>query len=234
MLNHLFDMVHEGRAAFKTYTTGIGAVWRIPVPKDNYIVLTKIIYHPFIDSNSIYDSPNTLYSLQHHQLRLVTSKKYNVFQFRDEFTRAPGGIYHYFGGGQEEQRATYLVYDETLKINISQSVYNPPSGWTVSNFVPPPAISDEPPAPIGYGGASTLFPFSLDVTQTAVNPFSVNILPSGAAVDSISFDQFQSMPVALIDPTGTAAGEWVGVNFPLVDFEYFQIFEPLPNCMRGK
>jgi len=227
--NKLISLVHEGRAAFKTYSTGGGAVWRIPVPKDNYIVLTKIIYHPFVDATR--DDANYKYFM-HHQLRLITTQKQHYFSYRESFqvtdnSLDPGNPI--FNPGAAEQRSVYIPFEETVKINVVNLVPSEPLFW-VGTFGGLPANVDEPIPPIGYG---TVTATMLETNATGLNvaPLSQNILPSNGVL-TVGVDQFIGGNNPLQNPVGLAI--YNGMSFPLIDFEYFQIFEPIPQCMKGK
>ena len=50
---NLIDLIHSGKAKYQTWTAGYTGSFRIPVPKNNYIVITDFTFFNFMDNSSI-------------------------------------------------------------------------------------------------------------------------------------------------------------------------------------
>jgi len=54
---NLIDLISKGKAQYKTWCTGATASSRIPVPKNNYIVITDFHYSHFCDRDPLVTNP---------------------------------------------------------------------------------------------------------------------------------------------------------------------------------
>jgi len=50
---NLIDLIHSGKAKYQTWTAGYTGSFRIPVPKNNYIVITDFTIFNFMDNETV-------------------------------------------------------------------------------------------------------------------------------------------------------------------------------------
>lgn len=239
---HLEKLIFEGKAAFKTYCMGGGNVYRIPCPKENYIVIIGFDWAPFNDypSGDIHIGADILNFIfyQLHQMVVYSSKNKFQWNFRDpvRLTQDPVSLDPtlYQTPGDTKSYDCFMIFDENVRVNISE-ILTDPRAWANVDFGAIPDNVDELSGPmyagtVGTGGANVLRSFQLSAADTAVTPLSFDILPGPAASRAVAADQFETRIIGLNSPNGFANNS--GVNYPLINFQYVQVFEPLPENIR--
>lgn len=236
-------MIFEGRAQFKTWCVGGAAVSRIPVTKGHYIVVTGFDYHPFIDA----PLPSTVNQWQNqafrmctqHQVILYTTKNKFQWNFRDWYSLSQdtvSGVANLMTTpGAPHSQSCYCVFGENVRVNI-RPVGGTPDQWNVLQLAQMPDSSDELPGPlfagtVATGGINSLLEFEFQPNDTDYLPNNDQVPPT-ANVDTNP--QFQSKVGELANPAGIVAVEQSGMNYPLLNFRFVEVFEPLPESLKGR
>lgn len=159
----LEHLVLSSQATVKTHNHGVGGVGCIIVPPGKQIVITQIIWHPFIDvrntellqNNTFLQSGSFL-----HTLKLRNHGKQHAFTFRDTFRTALSSV------DQREFKLQTIFYPEKPivvdtylpfvqgNVDIDVFKFTDFHQWNViANKLPPTTVEPEPA--IGYGNGSS-------------------------------------------------------------------------------
>jgi len=246
---YLEQLIWEGKAAPRTWATGGSGSFRIPVRKNRFIIITDITWHPFV-TQSLSDVSGLQALWRHymlHSLLLYTSHQEHLINYREWFTTTVGVTAPIPLAaavptpGQPLRTNHYLIFDENVRGNILMND-NAPEAWTNLDYTPMPVTSDElnrvygvQNADAGAGASPVLRNFrfgnAFSATPAAIQPAG-EVLTPPAATTAFTFYQFQQMNgMQLGNPTiyGTASHSML---FPLVNFDYVEVFMPLPQHMK--
>lgn len=250
---YLEQLIWQGKAAPRTWATGGGAVSRIPVKKNSCIVIWQIQWNPLNDeqnqSNLTFKQVMSAYNHRMaNSLFLYTSKTKHLFNLRDAFRFVPspdwltdGQLNNITQNTNPYSFPTYLIFDENVRVNISKAD-NAPESWTNADYGAMPDDSDEVNLAQSYGTAignawQTLknFQFAFwGANDSAIYP-TVDQSPLAAVTDQDASYEYQGKTAShqLNNPQfGGNPDVQNGFNFPLVNFSYVEIFEPLPKFMK--
>ena len=152
---HLENLIHEGKALYKTAVLGVGVVSTIVVPDNSYAVITDILYYPYLDNNKPpYGTPEEMMTAPFiNQVWIRSKLGNNHFVFRPSI-----GGWHVNGNVgsypsiDKVQVNTYLIHDGVIKFSLSQ--LDSPSQWLSTDIAPLQDISNEEST--GYGSSSVL------------------------------------------------------------------------------
>lgn len=246
---HLERLIWEGKAAPRTWATGGSGSARIIVPKNRFIVITGITWFPFTDERNIQDPDTYVISKQFsmlHLLNLYSSKVQYLLNFRENFTAfqpqisvAAPNPYITNNPGSPIYKPCYYLFDENVRINVLRNDNSPP-GWSNTDFSAMPDTSDELNINTGVQNASggvvipVMRTFTLGAAPNAyVQPAAdqVPTAPVGAADVVYQYHQIRNAAMGLNNPNAFSVVETNGMNFPLINFDYVEVFYPFPNEM---
>jgi len=235
-------MIFEGRAAFRTWCTGGAAISRVPVALGSYIVIVGFDYAPFIDqelpANSTEWQSQATRERSQHQVIIYSSKNKFQYNFRDWYSLSQdvlSGVPNLMTcPGESFSQKCFMVFDENVRVNI-RPVGSIPDNWNVLQFGAMTDSSDELPGPM-YGGTVGGVPLN-SILEVTFQPNDTTYLPNNDQVPPTPpiadiNPQFQSKVGTLINPFGI--GKQSGMNYPMLKFQYVEVFEKLPQAMRGK
>jgi hypothetical protein len=150
--SNLIDLIERGHAKYKTWVVGATGSSRIPVPKNNYIVITDFQYSHFVDRNfddETFDIAQALKNIVHHVSFKSNQQERIMYTIRSAFRM------EFYEGNNfivpvvpETKFDTYQVHSTDVHIDI----WRLPdfSNWVMSIS----RLSDmtaEQPGPLGYG-----------------------------------------------------------------------------------
>jgi len=246
---HLENLIWQGKARVKTWNIGGAGVSRIPVTKNTFIVITDILWNPFIDER-LQDGGFDVKQLMQiftarclHSLLLYTSKSKHMFNLRDQVNLIPSPNFVIDNGvaalntSRPYNIPTYLIFDENVRVDILKTD-NQPSQWVNSDYSAMPDDSDEINLEEGYMTASSanVLPtlknwHFANAADSAINPNADQTpIPAVLAGDANYQYQGKSEPGrALLNPIAFPQANSTGYSTPLVTFQYVEVFQPLPK-----
>jgi len=243
---HLENLIWQGKAVYRSWATGGGAVFRVPVKKNSFIVIVGITWHPIMPTNRppTFDSTNNDYRIDNTQgLFLYTTKNRWYHNFRANYTlnfnpvdaAAPAIV----TGGTAIRIPCYFIADENVRGNVCR-VRNEPDTWANQDFAPMPPTSDELDIAEGYqtsAGASpssTLKNWNFALAGDAAIYPTADQQPLAAVNDQDAFYEFKNKNanIQMNNPGAMPAADQNGINYPLINFDYVEIFGLLPQEMR--
>ncbi len=228
----LEKLILERRAVVKTHNHGVGGVGTIPNPNNRTIVVTDILYHPFIDNNEVIGGNKlkdlfTNYSAGvMHTLKLESKQNNISWTLRDNFKLFETGGQIFVMPAEPVKIDTFFIAHEDVNVDIMR--FRPIKDWGI-NFGPLQPSSKESPYPSGYGDTSNAqFLISAIFTQFT-DEFGnfVFMSPLGKrAGTSISTPNVQHNFVASHALQLPANREnYNYTDFPLITFQYVEILE---------
>lgn len=233
----LEKLIHEGKAQFRTWTTGLSGYNTIPIPSGNVCVITDIMVFPFAGTNPSEEYPRRLEIIYKNMftLRLQSQKSSNWFNFRgainniwEEDRPDPTGNFAALYGNSE-QLNTYLVHYDDIEVDWFQ--FSPFNNWAVSTDVVPPE-SNEENSPRGYQGVGVAQLFRPDgFTQyvPAANRANPNVLAG-----SQPLRYFQPKGNTLLqEPNPADTFRLDQAQFPLANFGGVLIFDKTTMQTQG-
>jgi hypothetical protein len=223
-------LILEGKAVFKTHNHGASGVGTIPNPNGSTIIVTDIIYSPFIDTNQINVSINEVFaqSAVLHTLKLQAKQKIANWTFKDSFKINVNADGEYFTTPEPPTVLnTFFVATDDIQINIK--AFKTASQFeTVIDFVPDE--TNEIKYPLGYGvtqDLKKLLAVKIFREQDAFSNF-VNISPLGNRYPSY-FNGLQNEKHDFTANNNLNLNEVVpntGYNtFPIITFQYVELLE---------
>lgn len=163
----LEKLVLSGQAEIKTHNHGVGGVGTIVVPPGKQIVITQILWHPFVDTRNSEDQERDVFFNSGafvHTLKLRNKGKKYAFTFRDTFRCAVFGNFN--GRGPKTvfypEAATVIdTYLPSTEGNFDFDImrFNDFRNWGVYSAVLP-ATTLEPQPQEGYGTLATTYNFN--------------------------------------------------------------------------
>lgn len=195
----LEELIHCGKAAYKTFVLGLSGNNVIPVTKGKYIVITDILYYPFTDMPEALDQSNYFDILKksNKQIEFTSSKSKNHYVIRDSLPNA----------ALNTKIDTYLVHISDVTVNICVIPSLTDAAMTLVYGVAP-ITEDNKAAPVGYGGlADVLVSANLVTPNEQYQP--ANNTNSGVAVGA---DYREQLKVNI-----TNATKLINLNNPIYD-----------------
>lgn len=241
----LEDLIHQGRAQYKTWVHGGAAIMRIPVMKNTFSVVIGVTYHPFADIElpaDVFAWNSSFIFQQVHELLIYNSKNAWMMNYRDWYTMQQDSVSAdarmMTAPGKPRHTEVYLVSPEDIRINLRTFTANVPSAWAGFNFAPMPDGTDELSGPMYAGtpstaGINTLQSFQFfanDTVHLPTNDQLQNTIAAGSVPHMNS--QFQEKVFSMTPATAIGAGSQSGMNYPLLSFGLVEVYEPLPSLMN--
>jgi len=242
---YLEQLIWEGKAITRSWAIGGGGVSRIPVTKNTFIIIYGITFHPFLDESrngpTLQDFQEETRRSNIHSLLLYSSKYKWMHNFRTWLSAVTSAADSMTFGmpGVPLHIPCYILFDENVRVNV-QRVNSAPEGWLNPDFNTMPGTSDELASSQGYGfqGSATPqntlrswnFPLAGD---SAVYP-NADQVPLQAANAADATYQFETKGGngTLFNPTTFPAIDQNGMNFPLINFDYVEIFGAIPPQIK--
>ena len=226
-------LILKGKAEYIQFNVGVGGVTTITVPEKCYIVITDIIWTPFLDVEFFSSEESQVLFEQRavKQLQLRSLNKNVNWIFRDSMLIVqdatgdnrsvkldPPTQYHCFHKFTEDVRVDIVVLPGTFN-------------WTVDSFAVMPDGSGEEEQPNGYGtvtggGVSTVQKVTLNPGGTAYYPpgFSrLGLQPAGRDTDQFHTDYQPGFELQNPVTLGT------NQSYPIITFGYVQITQVSEN-----
>jgi hypothetical protein len=150
---NLVELIEKGDAQYKTWTTGATGSARIPVPKNNYIVITDFHYSHFVDRTPDFENPEfdmaaVLKNVVHH-LSFVSYGQNYLYTIRSSFRQQFWEGLNFITPSESDTKYdTYQVHRNDVHIDIWRLIDFENWIMTVSKLSDKTA---EPANPAGYG-----------------------------------------------------------------------------------
>jgi hypothetical protein len=241
MTPELERLVLSNQAVVRTHNHGVGGVGTILVPPGRMIIITQIIWHPFVDINDTVSFKDKTFDFSGsflHTLKLRNKMAKYAFSFRDTFRTAffnsPAKTIFY----PENCKVidTYLPFtDGNVQIGIMKftNFYD----WIVySDTMPTPSL--EPAPAEGYGTPITPTAFRVPQSVSYYGPVPPPYLPEnyfpptkarGLGNNPNGTDEFEgTIPLtnppnyAALPPEPHPANTDVSM-FPMITFTYVEL-----------
>lgn len=214
--------VVKGHAKSETHIHAYGAVSKIIVPANKFIIITDIKLFPFsaIADISQIPSAQTLDNLSTIQLSLFArNKKPNRFTVRNNFQIFTDGLDGFYIKNSETVAFdTYLYYD--TDVYLSHLILPGINGGGGYNFQP--LVNTQlPNPPASYGNSEDVLTDFTDMTGAKYYPCGIDEAGASPGANDVS------QPNTLAD-TGSLLPEPNGIynnNTPLVWMQYFMFNE---------
>jgi len=179
---NLIDLIHSGKGKYANWCTGIAGSQRIPVPRNNYIVITDFTFYNFMDRkvDTLHD-PLEPFARCIHNLKFKSYGNEFVFIHRSNFLiqnsiRNTGQKEFYMPLTNYDKYDTYQVHKTDCHIDI-WNLYD--SLQMVNNFNRLQDVTTEDPGPQGYGTFPGGVPYQNTVVETLLTPFGPQFIPYG-------------------------------------------------------
>lgn len=248
---HLERLIWEGKAAPRTWATGGSGSSRIIVPPGRFIIITGITWFPFLDERNIQDPDSYIIAKPFsmlHLLNLYSSKVQYLLNFRENFTAfqpqinaATPNPYITSTPGTPVYKPCYYIFDENVRVDVVRNDNSPP-GWTNVDFSAMPDSSDELNITTGVQNTAGTVPIPVMknfMMGAAPNSFvqpAANQVPTpavGAADVVYQYHQKDNATMGLNNPVTFTVIESNGMSFPLINFDYVEVFSPMPQNMKS-
>jgi len=154
----LEKLILSGEAIVKVHNHGVSGVGTITVPDGKTIIITQIIWNPFID---VKDTATKNYSIFNesgsflHTLKMRNKQDRHAYTFRDTLKSTPyitdtltGKTSNIFHAERPTVIDTFLKFNGEVQIDVSRG--RDYSRWNVTHGLLP-SVSNEPTAREGYG-----------------------------------------------------------------------------------
>jgi len=182
---HLEKAVLRGWANFKTYSHAYGTFGRLVVPEQSTIIITKIIWHPFINGilsiNGGLTYKDLLETFNEYQLKIDSDKGTMFYHFRNRVHwRVTDPTYvldptsavtndvltkkMIFEPGDPMQIETYIVAKRDVKLTITRNAFNQFN----TNFGVLEPVAAEKNPPDGVNGVAV----SRQIRMRAIPPYT--------------------------------------------------------------
>lgn len=241
----LEELIHCGKAQYKTWVHGSAGSAKIPVRPNSYIIITDINYQGFIYSgrlNNLLDLDEVMLNSV-KQLEIASDKSSNHFVIRDTDYRFDNNDPTLFCAFTRDNFKfdTYLVHTKDIFIRVA--IFPRVSNWVQTNANQPAQANDKP-QPIGFGintaGTLPALPTSItiDLGGNAVPPTDQQYIPlqsDGVTPATITTDgyrnQFRTNYELANAPRATMTGtpNYSQFAYPIVNIGYVQINDVPPR-----
>jgi len=149
---NLVDLIHSGQAQYRTWIIGVSGSSRIPVPKNNYIVITDFHYHHFQDRNPLSVPADRIAEMFRNSVHGLSFRSFGsefTYMIRSGFLRQPdGGVNNEYLPDSEAKYDTYQVHKTDCHVDIWRMT--DPAIWTLNGGKLDNATSEQA-GPLGYG-----------------------------------------------------------------------------------
>jgi len=233
---NLIEKIHRGKAKFQTWATGGTGSTRIPVPKNNYIVIVGFHWSHFSEYDPL-SADDRITQMFNHCLHNLIFRSYGnefLYALRSTFLyQGEAGAETFHPIQNTETFETYQVHKTDCHIDIWR--INEPSIWSISVS----KLSDkttELAGPIGYGtlnntpNQNCLREILFDGVGSQYVPYGEN---QGLPLQAEWREQFRSNITnltALFPPATTSQD---GANtFPILNISYVLVNEPFEMMNR--
>jgi len=236
MLSPLLEsLVLSNQATIKTHNHGIGGVGTINVPAGKKIIVTQIIWNPFVDVADVDRLKELIFQQSGsflHTLKMRNKQTRFAYTFRDTFTPytfkpATGDIRALVAPAPIQIIDTYLPFNEgNIEIDIMK--FNNFDRWlNFPTYVP--ATTVEPMPGEGYGNINSAIRYQTIGSTNFYGFVPPPFLPTGYAPlgtrglitnNSTSFEFEGTEPITM--PGNNQANDDLCM-FPIVTFTYVEI-----------
>jgi hypothetical protein len=234
---YLEQLIHEGRATFRTYPCGIAALYRMQIPENQYIVITDIYFNDFVDSPADAGADNANQRInQRIQINSSLGGRTNILHRSQQVIQKVGLAEISTTGGLMKHYEIYSIHAGLLKIGIS--VLPSAGAIDILDYVVPPFTAEEDVRNVtGYGnptsGAGTSANIRLNngAFTLQYNPLTEDIrplFPLTAAIEQLT------PPVLELNAASVTGvnGAFNSSALPLFTVCFVQVFEPIPEKFR--
>ncbi len=228
----LEKLILERKAVFKTFNHGASGVGTLPNPNNRTIIITKIIYHPFLDYNdNIANYPtfaNFIANYSHfiHTLRLVSKENVADWTFRDSFNLIRDNGEMFLTPAEPVIIDTYFTANENVQISIF--------GFTnIQDLLPTidgcPIKSVQPTYPQGYGvDGDPVFLTSIQVLKSDnQNGVTEYYYPLGkkSGINIANEARFNFAANERIAQLDGGSFDRDFLKFPMITFQYVELLD---------
>jgi len=243
LTQNLINLIESGQAQFKNATIGGTGASRIPVPKNNYIVITDFHWHHFADRDTlIFRDINQHQQMLRNTMHALSFRSYGLdyyYAIRSSlFTQGwnENEIQKYVGFPSQ----TDSVYDcyQVHKTDCHITIWKIPSDWS-GNYTRLNDTTTEERSPVGYGTAGHPPSFNCQV-QIDFNgggdgsyvPFGDQQYPDGLLPTNWR-NQFRPDVATdtILPPTDTTFDD-VNFTYPLMNISYVLVNHPFDKNTR--
>jgi len=239
LTENLIRLIESGQAQFKNATIGGTGAGRIPVPKNNYIVITDFHWHHFSDRNLLSEQGKREQTLR-NSMHALSFRSYGLDYY---YAIRSSLVSNAFTDGQFVQipiqtDSTYNCY-QVHKTDCHITIWKIESEW-LGSYTKLNDTTTEERSPVGYG--TTGFPPSFNV-QTQIDfgaggldgsyvPFGEQQYPDGLLPANWR-NQFRPDVTTntILPPTDSTYPD-VNFTYPLMNVSYVLINHPFDKNTR--
>ena len=237
LTQNLTNLIETGQAQFRNWVTGATGSSRIPVPKNNYVVITGFHFFHFGDIDPL-SQEATIDQLMRNTMHQIMFRSYGQEYFygvRSSFLRSitSTGLEMAIPTQPETFFDCYQVHKTDVHVDIWR--YPKPKDWVGGSFTRLNDKTTEPPSPSGYG----TFPIGVPAlnVQTEVNFGAGTFYPygeqSGFTLTGGWQENFRTGITNLTALFPPAQGDnSAQYTFPLVDISYVLVNHPFEKVNR--
>lgn len=242
LTQNLINLIESGQAQFKNATIGGTGASRIPVPKNNYIVITDFHWHHFSDRNLLDLDNNIHQQMLRNTMHSLSFRSYGL----DYYYAIRSSLFTQGWTENENQKfvgfpsQTDSVYDcyQVHKTDCHITIWKIPSVWGGS-YTRLNDTTTEERSPVGYGTAG--FPPSLNCqTQIDFNggadgsyvPFGELQYPDGTLPNNWRNQFRPDVAIDTILPPTDYHYDDVNFTYPLMNVSYVLINHPFDKNTR--
>lgn len=238
---NLIELIHSGKGKYSNWCTGITGSQRIPVPRNNYIVITDFTFFNFMDRNVLGDLHDFKEPFRRciHNLKFKSYGQEFVYIHRSNFliiaNETSQQTQIFMPLSNYDKYDTYQVHKTDCHIDIF-SLNDSKSN--TSNFTRLQDTTTEQPGPQGYGTFPGGTPATNVVVETILGgPGGPQFLPYGDLANIAQLPGWRENLRADIDATTgiqpPALNEIeTAFTFPLLNIGYVLINEPFEKNNR--
>lgn len=245
LTQNLINLIESGQAQFKNWSTGGTGACRIPVPKNNYIVITDFHWHHFADRNTLQGDFNQHQQMLRNTMHALSFRSYGL----DYYYAIRSSLMTQGWNENEVQKYVQIpfqtdsVYDcyQVHKTDCHITIWKIPSVWDAgSSYGKLNDSTTEETPPVGYGTAG--FPPSFNC-QTDIQwgvggaigtyvPFGDQQYPDFTLVNNWR-DTFRPdvATETILPPTNTDYDD-VNFTYPLLNISYVLVNHPFTKNTR--
>ena len=244
LTQNLINLIESGQAQFKNITTGGTGASRIPVPKNNYIVITDFHWHHFSDRDTRnFDDVNEHQQMLRNTMHALSFRSYGL----DYYYAIRSSLITQAWNENETQKYAQIpfqtdsVYDcyQVHKTDCHVTIWKIPSVWS-GNYGRLNDSTTEERSPVGYGTSSfppsfncqTQIDFGIGGADGSYVPFGNQQYPDGTLPNNwrnqfrpdVAFD-------TILPPTDYHYDD-VNFTYPLMNISYVLVNHPFDKNTR--
>ena len=241
----LEDLIHCGRATFKTFVAGGTNKHILNIEQDRYIIITDITYFSglWATMSELNDLRNILETGFNTQVTILGNKGFNRFVFRNNFNTALANITENPRDPAKTMNLpighckidTYLLHTESVSFSFSNGINFGVSTAAISN-AEVPAYN----APLDYGKDGLLNSLNSVAQQNyfeflpplawVFDTQQLNLSPVSAGNYITQEFSYPITPITTLDTNEKITKQWAA---PLLHVNYVEI-KGLPNNINSK